>query len=449
MVIFKKSIPRRTFLKGACTAIALPLLDAMVPALGRAAASKAPTRFGVVYVPNGMWPMDKWTPKAEGALELTPTLAPLAPYRDRLLVVSGLAQKEAIALVSEGAQDHARASATYLNGVRMKPTGGKDLRAGTSIDQLAAKELGKDTELTSLEVGLFADVTKGTCDSGWSCVYNNTLCWRTPSTPLPMESNPRALFERLFGDTDSTDRTERLARIQEQRSILDWVVNDAASFAKNIGPGDRAKLNEYLDSVRDIERRIQVAEQQSNSGLEKFDKPAGVPASLEQYAKLMFDLNALAYQADLTRVSTFMMAYEGGTGTRSYPELGISDVHHSLTHHMNEADKIDKCFQINLYHVKLFAHFLEKLQSIPDGDGTVLDHTTLLYGSALSNGNGHDHTNLPTLLVGARDLFKGGRHLRYPQGTPMTNLFLTMLDKFGAHMEKFGDSTGKLDLLSV
>jgi len=302
MMVFKKAVPRRKFLQGAGVTIALPFLDAMVPALSKAATPKL--RMGTVYVPNGMWPMDKWTPTTEGAFEITPTLAPLAPFQNQLVVVSGLEHPSAMTLPNEGPQDHARAGGTYLSGVRIKPTVGKDYRGGISMDQIAAAELCKDTQLRSLEIGLFADVTKSTCDTGWSCVYNDTLCWSSPTTPLPLESNPRALFERLFGDTDSTDRAERIARIQEQRSILDWVLQDAASFAKQIGPSDRAKLAEYLDSVRDVERRIQIAEAQSDRVLPKVERPIGVPASLDAYAKLMFDMLVLVYQADLTRVST-------------------------------------------------------------------------------------------------------------------------------------------------
>jgi len=445
MIIFKKAVPRRTFLRGAGAALALPMLDAMIPALSKAdTASK--TRLGIVYVPNGMWPMDKWTPKSEGVLELSETLQPLAAVKNQLVVVTGLEHPSAMTLPNEGAQDHARAGGTYLTGVRIKPTIGKDYRTGISVDQVAAKAICKDTQLTSLEVGLFADVTKGTCDSGWSCVYNDTLCWSSPTTPLPMESNPRALFERLFGDTESTDRSERLARIRQQRSLLDWVLQDAASFAKEIGPSDRAKLSEYLDSVRDVERRIQIAETQSDRTLLKIDRPAGVPPSFEAYAKLMLDLNVLVYQADLTRVSTFMMAYEGGTGTRAYPEIGISEVHHSLTHHENNPEKIDQLFQINLYHMQMFAYFVDKLRSTPDGDGSLLDHSLLFYGSALSNGNGHDHSNLPALLAGgASGRLKGGRHLIFPK-QPMTNLYLAMLDKVGAHTDKLGDSTEMLAL---
>jgi hypothetical protein len=445
MVIFKKAVPRRKFLRGVGAAIALPMLDAMVPALAKAAATAPKLRMGTIYVPNGCWPMDKWTPKVEGtAFEVTPTLEPLRPFRDQLLVVSGLEHPSAMTLPNEGPQDHARAGGTYLTGVRIKPTEGKDYRGGVSWDQIAASEICKDTQLRSLELGLFGDVTKSTCDTGWSCVYNDTLCWSSPTTPLPMETNPRALFERLFGDTDSTDRAERTARIKEERSILDWVLQDAASLAKDIGPRDRHKLTEYLDSLRDVERRIQIAESEANRDVPKMERPAGVPPAFSEYAKLMFDLNVLVFQADMTRVSTFMMAYEGGTGTRSYPELGISEVQHSLTHHMNDQEKIDKLFLINHFHVQLLAHFVEKLRNTPDGDGSLLDHTVLQYGSALSNGNGHDHSNLPLILVGgACGRIKTGQHLRVP-AQPMTNLYMAMLDKAGVHVEKMGDSTGML-----
>jgi len=449
MMIFKKAVPRRKFLRGLGAALALPVLDSMVPALGRADAAKGPLRLGIVYAPNGMWPMDKWTPKTDGAaFDLSPTLEPLAPFKDKLLVLSRLAHKEALALPGEGPQDHSRASGTYLSGVRVKPTAGKDFHAGISMDQIAAKELCKETQLASLEIGLFSSELVGVCDSGWTCIYQSTLCWRTPTTPLPMERSPRALFERLFGDSDSTDRAERLARINEQRSILDWVAQDLASFVREIGPGDRAKLNEYLDAVRDVERRIQIAEGQSNREVPDLNRPAGIPASFEEYAKLMFDLQILAYQTDLTRVSTFMIDHE--QASRAYPEIGIPDVHHTLSHHQNNAAAIEKLFRINLYHVKLFAYFLDRLRSTRDGDGNLLDHSVLLYGGGLSNGNTHDHFDLPTLLVGgAGGRLKGGRHIRYPDQTPMANLHLTLLDKLGVPMEKLGDSTGELDLLSI
>jgi len=449
MMIFKNAVPRRMFLRGIGSTLALPLLDAMIPALGRADTSKSPVRLGIVYVPNGMWPMNRWTPTTEGAgFELSPTLAPLAPFRDQLLVVSGLAHKEAMSTSEDPSGPHAHACSSYLTGVRLKQTGGKDVRLGISMDQLVADKLGKETQLASLEVSLFTRELTGSCDAGLACAYQSTLCWRTPTTPLPMERNPRALFERLFGDSDSTDRTERLTRIRQQRSILDGVSTLMSRFLTEIGPSDRVKLNEYFDAIRDVERRIQIAEEQSNREVPKVDRPLGVPASFEDYAKLMFDLQVLAYQTDLTRVITFAIEQEGAG--RAYPEIGIPELHHNLSHHLNQADPIEKLFRINLFHVKLFSYYLAKLRSTPDGDGNLLDHMVLLYGTGLSDGNTHLHDNLPALLVGgAGGRIKGGRHVRYPEETPMTNLHLALLDRLGVPVEKFGDSTGELNLLSV
>ena len=453
MMIFRKTIPRRMFLRGVGTTLALPLLDAMIPAMAAPAAKagKSPIRLGVVYAGNGMWPMDKWTPKTEGAgFELTPTLEPLARFRDQLLVLSGLAHKEAMPIEEDGTSDHSHAFATFLTGVRPKYTAGKDFRVGVSMDQLAAEELGKDTQLASLEVGLFLSELVGTCEPGETCTYLTTLSWRTPTTPLPVERNPRAVFERMFGDSDSTDRAGRLAVMRERRSILDGVTRAVASFLNDVGPSDRAKLSQYLDAIRDVERRIQIAEDQANREVPTFERPAGVPASFEEYAKLMIDLQVLAYQADLTRVITFAMGREGPYGSRAYPEIGISDLHHTLSHHQNNPVAIEKLSRINVYHMKLFAYFLERLRSTPDGDGSLLDHSIILGGSGLSNGNSHEHDNLPLLLAGGgRGQIKGGRHIRYPDETPMTNLHVAILDKLGLPVEKFGDSTGKLDLLSL
>jgi len=448
MMIFKKVIPRRTLLKGMGSALALPLLDAMVPALATAA-GKAPLRLATVYVANGMWPMDKWTPKTEGAaFELTPTLEPLAPFRDHLLVLSGLAHKEGAPSAEDPSGPHTHAFATFLTGVRPKPTSGKDYLLGISMDQIAAEKLGKETQLASLEVSLFNRDQGGTCEGGWTCAYLSTLSWRTPTTPLPMERNPRALFERLFGDSDTTDAASRLARIRKQRSILDGVTKLASRFLGELGPSDRAKLTEYLDAIRDIERRIQIAEQQTDREVPSLERPAGIPASFEEYAKLMMDLQVLAYQTDLTRVITFALENEGGG--RAYPEIGIPDQHHTLSHHQNNAVSVEKLLQVNRYHAKLFAYFLEKLRYVSDGDGNLLDRTILLYGSGLSDGNSHMHENLPVLLVaGAGSGLKGGRHNRYPDRTPMANLHLTILDKLGVPVEKLGDSSGKLDPLSV
>ena len=448
MMIFKKAIPRRTFLRGMGATVALPMLDAMVPACAKAA-GKAPARLGIVYVPNGMWPMDKWTPKTEGpGFELTPTLEPLAKFRDKLTVLTGLAHKEGMAIPTDPGGPHTHAFATFLTGVRPKPTAGKDFQVGVSMDQLAAQAFGKETQLASLEVSLFLSDAVGSCEGGYACAYTNTPCWRTPTTPLPMEHSPRALFERLFGDSDTTDRTARLARIRERRSILDGVTKLASPFLGEIGPSDRAKLTEYLDAIRDTERRIEIAEKQADHEVPSVDRPAGTPASFEDYAKLMIDLQVLAYQTDLTRVITFAMEHEGGG--RAYPEIGIPDQHHTLSHHQNSSVAIDKLFQIHRYHMKLFVYYLEKLQSVREGDGNLLENTILLYGSALSDGNSHLHENLPLLLVsGAASGIQGGRHFRYPDQTPMANLHVTILDKLGVPVEKLGDSTGQLNLLSV
>jgi hypothetical protein len=318
------------------------------------------------------------------------------------------------------------------------------------MDQIAAEQLGKETQLASLELSLFTTDLVGTCETGQTCTYLTTLCWRTPTTPLPTENRPRALFERLFGDSDSTDRTERLKQIRENRSILDSLSVEVASFMKDMGAGDRTKIDEYLQAIRDIERRIQIAEEQANREVPQFDRPIGTPPSFEDYAHLMMDLQVLAYQTDLTRVITLAIAREGPYGSRAYPEIGISDNHHTLSHHQNNSDAIAKLAQINTFHTKLFADYLEKLQSTPDGDGTLLDHMVLLYGSGLSDGNIHQHYNLPLLLAGgAGGQLKGGRHIRYKEWTPMANLHLTILEKLGLPIEKLGDSEGKLELLPV
>ena len=446
MMIFKKAIPRRAFLRGMGAAVALPWLDAMVPAF--AAAAKPLLRLGVVYVPNGII-MSQWTPKAEGsAFDLTPTLQPLAPFRDHLNVLSGLAANGGRALEGEGAGEHARASSAFMSGVHPKKTEGSDLRAGISFDQVAAKEFGKRTQLASLEVALDANEMVGTCDSGYSCAYSNTLCWRSETTPVPMENQPRAVFERLFGDSDSTDASERRTRMQDDRSILDLVTQDAARLMTGLGQKDRSKLTEYLESIRDIERRIALAEEQSARELPSLERPAGIPATFTEHCKLMLDLQVLAYQCDLTRVITFMMGRE--QNTRVYNELGFSDAYHPLSHHQGDPAKIAKVIKIDLLHTQMLAYYLDKLRATPDGDGSLLDHAMIVYGSAISDGNLHVHNNLPVLLLGgAAGEIKGNRHIRYPEDTPTTNLYLTLLDKLGVPVDHLGDSTGKLDLLSV
>ncbi len=447
MIITKKAIPRRTILRGIGTVLALPLLDAMAPALAAmpATAAKRATRLSFVYAPNGMI-MSEWTPKVAGAaFELTPTLQPLAAFRDRMLVLSGLNHNAADPLPGEGeSAPHERAGATFLTGVHPKREG----HVGISVDQIAAKELGKHTQLASLEMGLHNTDVSGQCEKDWSCAYLNTLSWSTATTPLPSEGQPRAIFERLFGDSNSTDPAVRLARIQEDRSLLDSVTQATARLMRRLGPGDRAHLSQYLDAIRDIERRIQIAEQQTSSGLPTLERPAGIPATFDEYARLMFDLQVLAYQTDMTRVSTFMMGRE--QSNRAFPEIGIPDSHHPLSHHRHDADKIAKVIRINIYHSKLFAYYLEKMRTTPDGDGSLLDHSLIVYASALSDGNEHLVQNLPVLLFGdGGGRIKQGRHLRFPEDTPMSNLYLTLLDHFGIGLENFGDSTGKLEPLSL
>jgi hypothetical protein len=445
MMIFKKAVPRRTFLRGIGTTLALPLLDAMIPAFG-GTATKPVMRMGFVYVPNGIVP-DKWKPVGEGAdFQLSPIMAPLAPFRSQLLVTSGLAQKNANARAGEGGAFHSRACSAFLTCAHPTPTEGNDLRAGVSVDQIAAKELGKRTQLSSLEIALDAPETAGACEAQYACSYMNTLCWRTATTPLPMEYQPRMVFERLFGDSETTNPVERRAQIQAQRSFLDAMTGEVSSFKKRLGPSDGAKLAEYLDAIRDVERRIQIAENEPPHELPELTRPSGIPSSFEAYAKLMFELQVLAYQTDLTRVATFMIAHE--RSVRTYSEIGVPDSHHPLSHHRGNPKSIESLVQINTFHVKLFAHLLQRLHSTADGDGSLLDHTVLLYGSGLSDGNLHTTENLPVLLAGG-GLGNGGRHLRYPPGTPLANLFLTMLDKVGTRVDSFSDSTGEISPLSV
>ena len=447
MIITQKRIPRRTILRGMGTALALPLLDAMVPALaaGPSTAARRAKRLSFVYAPNGMI-MNSWTPTAEGAAyELTPTLEPLAAFKDRMLVLTGLNHNSALPLPGEGeSAPHERAGATFLTGVHPKMEG----HVSISVDQIAARELGKNTQLASLEMGLHISSVVGQCEKDWSCAYLNTLSWSNATTPLPSEGQPRAIFERLFGDSNSTDPSVRLARLRKDKSLLDSVREATTRLMGRLGSNDRARMNQYLDAVRDIERRIQIAEGQTSGGLPTMDRPPGIPATFDEYADLMFDLQVLAYQTDMTRVSTFMMGRE--QSNRAFPEIGIPDSHHPLSHHRNDPEKIAKVIQINIYHSKLFANFLEKMRATPDGDGSLLDSSLIVYASALSDGNQHSVANLPVLLFGdGAGQFKQGRHLRFGEDTPMSNLYLTLLDHFGIDLENFGDSTGKLEPLSL
>jgi hypothetical protein len=443
MIITRKNIPRRTVLRGIGTALALPLLDAMIPALS--AAPKPTSRFGAVYVPNGIM-MENWMPAAEGAnFELTPILKPLEAYRNQMLVLSGLNSAPPKAMT--GAV-HARASTRFLTDIPPKPTAGSDLQAGISMDQIAAKALGRHTQLASLEIGLDSKDSAGTGDTGYSRAYGNTISWISPTTPLPMENNPRAVFERMFGESGSTDPVARLARMKQQRSILDSVTEKIAQIERGLGSSDCGKLSEYFDAIRDTERRIQNAEEQNAQKLPAIEHPAGIPAAFIDHAKLMYDLYALAYQCDLTRVITFMIGQE--FCGRTYPELGIHDGHHAISHHGNDPEKLANLVKINTYHTSLFAYFLDKLRSTPDGDGSLLDHSTIVYGAGMSDGNSHDPTNLPILLLGGgAGQIKGGRHVHYAPGTPLANLHLTLLDRLGVPVNQIGDSTGEFKDLFI
>jgi Protein of unknown function (DUF1552) len=445
-LITKKHLPRRTFLRGLGVTLSLPLLDSMIPAqtpLARTAASPQ-IRLGLCFIPHGAV-INNWTPVGDGTdFDLSRTLTPLQPFKNQLVVISNLAHHNAApAGPGDNGGDHTRSPAVYLNGLHPKRTDGADIRAGTTIDQIAAQKIGQDTPLPSLELATedFSGLV-GSCDVGFSCAYMNTISWRTPTTPLPMEINPRVVFDRLFGDGATAE--ERLERIEQERSILDAVTSDVRHLEGGLSPNDRNRVAEYLDTVREIERRIQLAEKQnSNSNIAVPATPSGIPDDHQAHTKLMFDLMAVAFQADITRISTFMMARE--VSYRTFPMLGISEGFHPASHHQNNPARLENLTKINTYHVSLVAHLLEKLRSTPDGDGTLLDHSLILYGSGMSNSNIHNHSPLPIFVAGgATGKMKGGRHLKYPENTPMANLLLTILDKAGVHEESIGDSTGLL-----
>ncbi|MEX2260834.1 MAG: DUF1552 domain-containing protein [Bryobacteraceae bacterium] len=445
MIVTKKSLPRRTFLRGLSTSIALPLLDSMVPAMAAPGTNPAKPviRMGFVYHATGMI-MNRWTPAAEGtAFEFPATMKPLEPFRDRLIVMSGLAQVNGRAL-GDGPGDHARGGAVFLTGVHPKKTEGVGIHCGISADQIAAKELGKHTQLASLELGTETASLAGGCDSGYSCAYTNTISWRDATTPLPLEVDPRRVFERLFGEGDSNDPAARRARLAEQRSILDYVAGSIDRMETRLGPGDRNKLTQYLEAIRDIERRIQKAELQSAAlQVPSMERPASIPDSFEEHAKLMIDLQVLALQTDLTRVISWVPAREGSN--RSYRSIGISDGHHSITHHQNDPEKVDNVAKIDAHLVQNFAYLLDKLKSTPDGEGSLLDHAMIVYGSGTADGNRHTHHDLPVVVAGGgAGQLKGGRHIRFPQETPLNNLFLNLLERAGVRSEKFGDATGYL-----
>ena len=436
-----KSLPRRTFLRGLGTAIALPFLDAMVPAFGATGKlAKAPSRLMFVYAPTGVIPK-YWFPEATGTDFAFPrTIKPLEKFRADITIVSNLAHHNALAL-GDGPGDHARAASTYLTGMHIKKTEGADLRAGVSVDQIAARKFEKETRFPSLELTCEDSRQAGACDS-YSCAYQN-IAWRSETQPLPPEMNPRAVFERLFGDVDtSLDAAARARQQAYRKSILDQTREDTQRLMADLGPADRRKMDEYLTGIREVELKITAAERDPVTP--PSEKPSGIPFEYKDYVKLMFDLQAIGFQSDLTRVSTMMLGREGSV--RTYPEIGVPDPHHPLTHHRGHPDFIEKVTKINCFHVELFASFVEKLKATPDGDGALLDHSAILYGCALSDGNAHSNKDLPLVVAGHAGGLKGGQHVAAEQGTPVSNLFVQLMNCVGLETERFADSTGQLDL---
>jgi hypothetical protein len=441
MIITKKFIPRRRFLRGVGATLALPLLDAMIPAATAWAktAAKPVRRLGFVFMPMGC-DQSRWALKGDTLDELSPILSPLAPVKEHVTAITNLELQNAYP------GSHATSNAAFLSAAKAKLTESSDYYLGTTVDQVAAKQIGQETQLPSLEMAMDLLQVVGICDNGYACVYHNNLSWSSPTTPLPAEAHPRIVFESLFGEGGSI--ADRQAALRKKASLLDWFNDDLASLNRNLGPGDRARVGHYLETVREVERRIQKAEADAaDNPLPDLDRPAGVPAAYADHARLMFDLQVLALQGDITRVITFQLARE--TSGRTYPEIGVPDPHHPLTHHGNDPAKIARMAKINQFHVSLFAEFLAKMKATPDGDGSLLDHSLYLYGSGIGNPNVHDHTNLPILIAGgAAGGMKGNRHIKYDKPTPLANLHLTLLDKVGVHLDSFADSTGKLDELS-
>ena len=436
MIITKKALPRRTFLRGMGTTLALPLLDAMVPSMTALAATPANPvrRLGFVYIPMGSH-LTRWTPPGNTLAELSPTLQPLAPFVDQLTVLSNMELRNAYP------GTHATSNAAFLSAATAKWTESSDYYLGTTVDQIAARQMGSETRLRSLELAMDLLTTVGQCDNGYACVYQNNLSWSSPTSPLPAEAHPRVVFERLFGDGGSS--ADRLAELRKKASLLDGVSEDISRLQRRLGPGDRNKVNEYLESIREVEHRIQKAEAATaDSKLPDLDRPVGVPASYTDHAKLMFDLQVLALQGDVTRVMVFQLAREAST--RTYPEIGVPDAHHPMTHWGSDMEKREKVAKINAFHVSLFAYYLEKLRATREGDGTLLDHSVTLYGSGMGNPDVHDHVNLPIVVAGGAGKLKGGRHIRYKEPTPLANLHLTLLDKAGVRLDAFADSKGKI-----
>ena len=441
MVITKMVLPRRTFLRGMGATLALPFLDAMVPAMS--ARAPGTSRFAAIYVGNGMNMFD-WTPPTEGVgFELSPILQPLEPFRNRTLVLSGLDNYPATDQGDTGGQ-HPRAAPAFMSSVHPKQTEGADVQAGTTVDQMIAELICRDSKLPSLEVSVDRNDVVGACDHGYACAYMNSMSWKSPTQPLPAETNPRFVFERLFGSADTAEA--RAIRVQEDRSILDGLAEEISALSSKLSGHDRTKLGEYLDAIRDVEQRIARAEL-TNNDFAVPERPVGVPETFREYAELMFDLQVLAFQADVTRVTSFMMARENIN--RSYNEIGLPEAHHSMSHHGNNPEKMQDFSKLNTYHVNTVAYYLDKLQSVPDGDGTLLDGTVVLYGSGMSDGNTHNNYSVPIVLIGGPENgLEGNRHLVYPKGTPLANLSLSLVSKFGVGVETFGDSTGQLPLLS-
>ena len=442
MIISKKSLDRRTFLKGAGVTLALPFLDAMVPALWGRPAASSPLRLGFIYIPMGS-NISQWTPKVQGKLtELSPTLDALMPYRNQLTVLTNMELQAAVAPTNG---NHATSNCTFLSAVRAKMTEGNDYYLGTTVDQIVAQRLGKDTPLPSLELGTDLMALVGNCDNGFACAYQNCLSWSSPTTPLAPEADPRVVFERLFGEGGTP--AEQMAELRKNRSILDSVSEDIARLQREVGASDRNKVNQYFDSLREVERRIQKAEQQNSTTLgEHLERPVSVPAAWEDHAKLMFDLQVLAMRADLTRVITFQLAREAST--RTYPQIGVPEAHHPVSHHRNNPAQLAKLAKINTYHISLFAYFLEQMKSTPDGDGSLLDHSIYVLGSGMGNPDAHTHSNLPILVAGGGSgKIRGGQHINYANPTPLANLYLTLLDRMGIDADSFGDSIGKVSEL--
>lgn len=441
MIITKKALPRRTFLRGIGAGIALPLLDAMIPALAQSSGAAVPVRrIGYFFIPMGMNPAP-WVPENSGKLtSLTPSLASLTPFLDKITVLSNMEIRDAYTT-----GNHASSNCAFLSCVKAKRTEGSDYYLGITADQIAAQHIGGETPIPSLELGTDLISLVGNCDNGYACVYQNNLSWSSPTTPLPTEADPRILFERLFGDGGTPE--QRQAELSKNASLLDWVMEDISNYQNKLGASDRVKVDEYLTTVREVERRIQVSQQQSESApMPELSRPSSVPEDWEDHVKLMIDLQTLALQADLTRVVSFQLAREAST--RSYPQIGVNEPHHPVSHHGNDPVQLEKLAKINKYHVSLFAYLLESLESVDEGNGTLLDHSTYLLGSGMGNPDIHDHSNLPIVVAsGSSSGIPGGRHIHYEEQTPLANLHLSLLDSMGVHLEGFADSSGRVDEL--